>query len=335
MSAATSVDLPAPGGPGDADEVGAARPAGRGGAARLGDGRAVLDGGQQPRERPPVAGAGGIGEGGGALRPASRRPRSVARASRWRGGSRRPRGSSCPGPKTPATPASCSGGTSSSGMIPPTVTRTSSRPRSAELGADPRHQRHVGARTGSTGRPRRRPPGAPPSRSSRASGGGRCRRPRSPRRAGRGRAPWRPRSWPSRPGLAMSTLSGRSVMAPIVAPRTVATAGDPTARPMRGAPRRRARPEVGEELGARLVVAPEQPEDRGRGHHRARLADARASPRTGGSPRAPRRRPSGARRSIRKSATCWVIRSWTWSRRAYISTTRGILDSPMTRPSGM
>ena len=44
--------------------------------------------------------------------------------------------------------------------------------------------------------------------------------------------------------------------------------------------------------------------------------------------------PLGARRSIRKSATCWVIRSWTWSRRAYISTIRGILDSPITRPSG-
>ena len=37
---------------------------------------------------------------------------------------------------------------------------------------------------------------------------------------------------------------------------------------------------------------------------------------------------------MRKSATCWVSRSWTWSRRAYISTIRGIFDSPITRPVG-
>ena len=55
MSAATSVDLPGPGRPGDPDEV---RPPGhrveppqRG----LGDRRAVLDRGQQPGQREPVA----------------------------------------------------------------------------------------------------------------------------------------------------------------------------------------------------------------------------------------------------------------------------------------
>ena len=45
--------------------------------------------------------------------------------------------------------------------------------------------------------------------------------------------------------------------------------------------------------------------------------------------------PCGASRSLRKSAICWVSRSWTCSRRAYISTMRGIFDSPITRPRGM
>src|SRR4029079_19131283 len=45
--------------------------------------------------------------------------------------------------------------------------------------------------------------------------------------------------------------------------------------------------------------------------------------------------PCGASRSWRKSATCWVSRSWTCRRRAYISTMRGILDRPMTRPRGI
>ena len=45
--------------------------------------------------------------------------------------------------------------------------------------------------------------------------------------------------------------------------------------------------------------------------------------------------PWGARRSCRNSAICWVSRSCTWSRRAYISTMRGIFESPMTRPRGM
>ena len=84
--------------------------------------------------------------------------------------------------------------------------------RLAQL-ADPGHERHVGAGQDRQARRRRRPPGAPPSRSSRASGGGRCRRPRSPRRAGPRASTLAPRSWPSRPGLAISTLSGRSVMA--------------------------------------------------------------------------------------------------------------------------
>jgi preprotein translocase subunit SecA len=45
--------------------------------------------------------------------------------------------------------------------------------------------------------------------------------------------------------------------------------------------------------------------------------------------------PFGCRCSIRKSAICDVSRSWTWRRRAYISTMRGILERPITRPSGM
>ena len=45
--------------------------------------------------------------------------------------------------------------------------------------------------------------------------------------------------------------------------------------------------------------------------------------------------PLGWRCSIRKSAICLVMRSWTWSRREYISTMRGIFDRPMTRPLGM
>ena len=44
--------------------------------------------------------------------------------------------------------------------------------------------------------------------------------------------------------------------------------------------------------------------------------------------------PYGFRRDCRKSAICCVMRSWTCSRRAYISTIRGIFESPMTRPRG-
>src|SRR5690606_16440521 len=36
--------------------------------------------------------------------------------------------------------------------------------------------------------------------------------------------------------------------------------------------------------------------------------------------------PFGSRRSVRKSATCTVSRSWSWSRWAYMSTIRGIFD---------
>ena len=61
MSAATSVDLPGPGRPGDPDEMRAAghriQPTKRG----LGDGRPVLDGGQQPGEGQPVARDRGLG----------------------------------------------------------------------------------------------------------------------------------------------------------------------------------------------------------------------------------------------------------------------------------
>ena len=51
-----------------------------------------------------------------------------------------------PGPNTAATPSALSGATSSSGMIPPTVTSTSSRPFSRSCAQTLRHERHVGAR---------------------------------------------------------------------------------------------------------------------------------------------------------------------------------------------
>ena len=44
--------------------------------------------------------------------------------------------------------------------------------------------------------------------------------------------------------------------------------------------------------------------------------------------------PLGLSCSIRKPATCWVSRSCTCSRCAYMSTMRGIFDRPMTRPRG-
>ena len=136
-----------------------------------------------------------------------------------RADTRPPRRWSCPGPKTSLTPASLSAGMSSSGMIPPAVTRTSSMPSSTQQLADARQQRHV--RAGQDGQPdhvdvllERR-------------GGDHLRRlpqprvddlealvPRRPRAS-----TFAPRSCPSRPGLAMSTFSGRSVMDRIVARR--------------------------------------------------------------------------------------------------------------------
>ena len=133
--------------PGDPDEVRAAGQRVEAAQRGLGDGRAVLDGGQQPGERAPVAGAGGVGQGGGALRDGV----SAIGPAASRAGVALARMKSAtspivvPGPKTAATPASRSGGTSSSGMIPPTVTRTSSRPRSRSCALTRGHERHVGA----------------------------------------------------------------------------------------------------------------------------------------------------------------------------------------------
>ena len=57
MSASTSVDLPAPGGPVTPIDVGAAGAGGRGGSSRPGSsGRAVLDQRHQAREREAIAG---------------------------------------------------------------------------------------------------------------------------------------------------------------------------------------------------------------------------------------------------------------------------------------
>ena len=194
--------------PGDPDEVRAAGQRVEPAQRVLGDRRVVLDRGQQAGERPPVAGAGGVGEGRGAgrrgLGPSVARPatsRGVALARMKSATSR----IVVPGPNTAATPAAASGSMSSSGMIPPTVTSTSSRPALVSCCATRGHERHVGARQDRQARRRPRPPGAPRSRSSRASGGGPCRRPRSPRRAGRARAPSRRgrgrrgRAWRSAP----------------------------------------------------------------------------------------------------------------------------------------
>ena len=132
------------------DEMGAAGSRVQPSQRVLGDRRVVLDRGQQPRERR-------------AGRPlVRRRQRAAARAAGVVGHvGRRPRYSRgvalarmksatsrmvVPGPNTAATPSALSGSTSSSGMIPPTVTRTSSRPFSLSCAADARHERHVRAR---------------------------------------------------------------------------------------------------------------------------------------------------------------------------------------------
>ena len=84
ISAATSVDLPAPGGP--VIPTRWAAPAERIQAAQrvLGDGGVVLDGGQQPREGAPVAGRGRPRRGPRRARPGPAVTRS-ARAWRWPG----------------------------------------------------------------------------------------------------------------------------------------------------------------------------------------------------------------------------------------------------------
>lgn len=45
--------------------------------------------------------------------------------------------------------------------------------------------------------------------------------------------------------------------------------------------------------------------------------------------------PCGRRTSLNASATCFVSRSWTWSRRANISAILASLESPRTFPFGM
>ena len=92
--------------------------------------------------------------------------------------------------------------------------------------------------------------------------------------------------------------------------------------------------QVGEELGARPVARPEQAQHGAvvmivPGLRTPRMTAQRCVAST------TTPTPCGARRSSRKSAICCVRRSWTCSRRAYISTMRGIFESPMTRPRGM
>ena len=84
-------------------------------------GPAPVDRRRPPRRRAGPAG-GGIGRRG--------LPHPSRAAGRWHAGSRRPRRSSCPARTPRPTPASFRAGMSSSGMIPPAVTRTSSRPAS-------------------------------------------------------------------------------------------------------------------------------------------------------------------------------------------------------------
>ena len=149
ISAATSVDLPAPGGPviptmcappGQRVEPRGAPAPRRASGSRPRSGAAPAPAGRRATR--------GVGE---ARSPARvRRRRRSAHASRAAGVGPEVLGdlarSSCPGPKTAATPASVRAAMSSSGMIPPAVTRTSSRPSLAEQLRDPRQERHVGAR---------------------------------------------------------------------------------------------------------------------------------------------------------------------------------------------
>ena len=126
--------LARPGRTGDADEVGApgawVELAQRG----LGDRRAVLDRRQQPGEGATVAGAGGVGElGRSGSRVGGSRGRLGAHPSR--AGARWPGGTSATSRDRRARPEHArprrprlSAAMSSSGMIPPAVTRTSSRP---------------------------------------------------------------------------------------------------------------------------------------------------------------------------------------------------------------
>src|SRR5664280_2197192 len=184
-------------------------------------------------------------------------------------------------------PASSRAGMSSSGMIPPAVTSTSSSPRSRSrrvtfgsrvMWAPERIERPTTSTSSWSAAVAiisgvwRRPVYTTSKPSSR--------RPRARTLA--------PRSWPSRPGFAIRILIGRSLMGGIIAGRVRPWVGAPPAgsSPARGVTRRidasfarvsrAGRPplEVREELRARLVTRPEEAQDVARGHHGAGLADA-------------------------------------------------------------
>ena len=121
--------------PGDADEMRGARRAGRGArsaASATGVWFSTAVSSRASARRSPARAASarrdavGLGGRGGRARPAV--PVTPRARPRSPGGSRRPRGSSSRARTRPTRPRPRSGSMSSSGMIPPTVTRTSSRP---------------------------------------------------------------------------------------------------------------------------------------------------------------------------------------------------------------
>ena len=140
-SAATSVDLARARRTGDADQVRRGRPADRARAARP---RRRTSG-----SRPRSAAEPALGGRRRVRAPRGRAPRravTLRRATgRWRGCSRRPRAMVVPGPKTRATPALLRAAMSSSGMMPPAVTSTSSSPSALRPAVISRQQRHVRA----------------------------------------------------------------------------------------------------------------------------------------------------------------------------------------------
>ena len=132
MSAATSVDLPAPGRPRDPDEVRAAgqwvQAPERGLCDRRCGSRRPSAAARAHAGRPPrAASARDSARAAGHSATIVARPTLLARRALARMKSATSR-IVVPGPNTAATPSALSGPTSSSGMIPPTVTRTSSRP---------------------------------------------------------------------------------------------------------------------------------------------------------------------------------------------------------------
>ena len=108
--------------------------------------RPVLDCRQEPGQRPPVAGHRRFGQLRRPARNLGGLPHPSRAAVRWPAGIRRRRRWSCPARTPRRRPASRRGWMSSSGMIPPTVTSTSSRPDSGQQLRDARHERHVRAR---------------------------------------------------------------------------------------------------------------------------------------------------------------------------------------------